>query len=101
LSSVVLRLINPQKGLVNFFLGPKQRISEPPRRAAKIISHIMKGGERIMERSTIVEFNINDFGQMIGFNASNSANNQSSILKMTLDDVKKNIDECITKLMNV
>ena len=54
-----------------------------------------------MERSTIVEFNINDFGQMIGFNASNSANNQSSILKMTLDDVKKNIDECITKLMNV
>ena len=54
-----------------------------------------------MERSTIVEFNINDFGQMISFNASNSANNQSSILKMTLDDVKKNIDECITKLINV
>ena len=56
----------------------------------------MKGGERIMERSIIVEFNMEDFKRMIG----STKTNQSSIEQLTFEDVRKNIDECIAKLMH-
>ena len=99
MSSVVLQLINPQKGSVNFFLGPKQRISEPPRRAAKIFSHIMKGGE-YMEYSTIVDTSIDMIMKICGYQPQIEMNKteQTSLDKLTFDDVKQSIDTCIKKL---
>ena len=48
-------------------------------------------------RSPIVEFNMKDFKHMIG-----SAKPISLLSnKLTLDDVKNNIDKCISKLINV
>lgn len=58
---------------------------------------LAQGGETMDRRSPIVGFNMKDFKHMIG----SAKTNQSSIEQLTLDDVKNNIDKCISKLINV
>lgn len=94
------RVLICQRDQTYFFLDPKQRLSKPPLGAAKIFSHIMKGGETMDSRSTITEFGIDDLNKILGVKPIPEESSKPAYLLATREDIKEQIRNNLKRIFN-